>query len=645
MAYIDDVSPRDFMEQVRKGRERLSAFREMRVKTIKAYVGPHYDKGSDNVGSESLNMIFNAVRVLVPTIVLNFPKHTITSPYLAAKDYAHLLGLALEQHDKKINIRDTYRRVIVDAMFTLGILKTGLAQSDSVYAIDDQQWISSGEVYTEAVDFDDWVVDPRCREHMFRDARFMGHRLVVPRSMLLDSGLYDNDLVERLPSADSPTKQQTKAEEISKRHIEPSELSDFEDDVEIFEIWVPSANAIVTVPGDDESFDDYLRVTDYYGVKEGPYTLLSFTPAVPGNPLPIPLTSVWYDLHMLGNMMAKKIIDQAQRQKSIVAYKRSAADDMDEVKNAGDGEAVAVDDPSAVAALNLGGQLNSNEAHMNQLMNWFNMMAANPEQIGGQQVQANSATAANILQQNANVGLADMKDMVYVMAADEARKRAWFFHTDPLMKIPLVERQKMPPQLIMGPMGMPIVQPPTQQEVQVILTPEARNGDFMDFTFRIQPESMGRLDSKTRLQQEIQFATQIMPAVMTAAQVAMGLGIPLNAVELMIRMGRDMGLEDLDEIIYDPQFQQQMMMQQAMGPQMAPSKGQLPGQPNPNLNATLQNGQPGNVMGTPPNPAMLQRQDQQAGAADAQRMTRLALGHALAQPATNRFAAANPAGI
>jgi hypothetical protein len=92
-------------------------------------------------------------------------------------------------------------------------------------------------------------------------------------------------------------------------------------------------------------FEDYLRVDDYYGVKEGPYTLLTLTPPVPGNPLPVPSVGIWNDLHVLANRMAKKIIEQAERQKDVMAYRAAAADDAEELRNASDGESVKVDDP------------------------------------------------------------------------------------------------------------------------------------------------------------------------------------------------------------------------------------------------------------------------------------------------------------
>lgn len=626
MAIIDSISPRKFIDTVHRGAKRLMSFRKARLHFLKQYVGPYYDQMTGTTGTSAINLIFNAIRVLVPTMVFNFPKHTVMTPYLQAREYANMLGLALDQHDAKIDICDTYRRVIVDAIFTLGILKTGLAQSDSVYVFDDemgQDSIDNGTIYTDAVDFDNFVVDPNCKEYMFRDATFMGDRVTVPRQMLLDSGQYDNDLVMALPRAGgNNTRDRDKASDASMQNIDKDDNAALQDSVEIYELWVPAANVVVTVPGDqDSSQDKYLRVTDYYGVKEGPYTLLALTPPVPGNPMPVPMVGVWYDLHVLANQMARKVIEQAMRQKDLVAYKSSSADEAEELKDAGDGEAVKVDDPEAVRVLSFGGQRNSNENHLASLEGWFNMMAGNPAQVGGQNIEAHSATAANILQQNSGIGLEDMRDMVYKMAASEARKRAFYFHTDPMMQIPLTKRQPVPTPVP----GAEWLIVPTMQDIQVILTPEARSGDYLDYTFKIEPESMGRVDSKVRLQQEMSFAQQILPAVMLAAQTAMQLGIPFDAQAFLLRIAKDMNIMWLDEVLYSPQLQMQLLQQQMLGPQAAGSKGQTAGQPNPNLGpAMMQNGQPGQVMGAPPGPAQQFNQQAQGGADESQQMLKTA---------------------
>jgi len=629
MPVTQEVSPKKLQQAVNRGFERLANFRAARLHFLNQYTGAYYDKPSGAVGDNALNMIFNAVRILVPTMVMNFPKHTLMTPYLQAKQYATLLGLALDQHDQKIRIRDVYRACIVDAIFTLGIMKTGLCASDSILAMDDlEAHIDPGTVYTEKVDFDNFVVDPNSREHMFRDAAYMGDRITVPRRVLLESGLYKNDLIERLPGVNNADNRDSKASALSMRNIQIEENAAFEDDVEIVELWVPSANAIVTIPGAaDVVYDDYLRIDDYYGVKEGPYTLLALTPPVPGNPLPIPMVGIWNDLHVLANRMAKKIIEQAERQKDITAYKRTASDDAKELQNAGDGEAIAVDDPDAVKVLSFGGQQSSNENHLAALQAWFNMMAGNPEQVGGQRVDAKSATAAQILNNNAGVTLEDMKDMVYVAAADEARRRAWYFHTDPLMQIPLIQRQKQPGQQMVDPVsGQAIWMPPSVQEVQVVLTPEARRGDFIDFTFKIEPESMGRVDAKTRVAQAYDFAQKILPAVMAAAQICMALGIPFNAAAMIVRMAKDSGIEWMEEVFYDPQFQTEQMQQQAMGPQAQNSKGQV-AQPQGGgmMDQILQNGQPSSVMGGQPSQQHSQNAGFQEGANDAQSMVKSAM--------------------
>lgn len=644
MSLTDEISPKKFTQTVQRGFDRMANFRAARVHFIKEFVGPYYDQVQGELGTSPLNLIFNAIRILVPTMVMSFPKHNVITPYLQAREYANLLGLALDQHDRQIDIRNTYRAVIVDALFTLGILKTGLTQSDSIAVFNDdkgEESLDPGTVYTDKVDFDNFVVDPDSREHLFRDAGFMGDKIKVSRRMLLDSGLYNNDLIEQLPVLGTEDRGRHAAD-ISMRNINIEENYSLQDMVEVAEIWVPSANAIVTVPGDcSVTFDDYLRVDDYYGVKEGPYTLLTLTPPVPGNPLPVPSVGVWFDLHSMANRMAKKIMEQAERQKSIVGYKGSAVDDAQEVINAGDGEAIKVDDPQGIQTYNLGGQVNSNETHLQSLQNWFNMMAANPDQVGGNRIDAKTATGVQALQTNAAVGLEDMKDMVYQMAAGEARKRAWYFHTDPLMNIPLTKRQYSPGQVGPGPNGLPMfLQPPQIQDVQVILTPEARQGKFLDFMFSLEPESMGRKDSKTRLQQAMVFHQQILPAVATSAQIFASLGIPFDALADLVRLAKEMGIEWLDEVLLSPQIQAVAQQRLAMGPQLGPSKGQIaPQQPNANLGAQLQNGQPGQVRGTPQigqNPA----QGAQAGAADGQRAVNIALRSAF-RPASGPPALAN----
>lgn len=612
-----EISPRSFQREVHRGYKQLANFRKARQMFVRQYVGPYYNRTRGVVGDEALNMIFNAIRVLVPNIVMNFPTHKVESKFLAYKPYAELLELALAHHDKVSNIREIYRRVLVDAIFTLGIMKTGLCESDSIYALNETDRLDPGKLFTEAVDFDNFVVDPNSREHLFRDAMFVGDKIRVPRQTLLDSGLYKNDLLEQLPSLDETQARTQKVGDLSKSGASNS-MTKWLDEVEVCELWVPSANVLVTVPASDEvTVEDFLRVDDYYGPDSGPYTLLALTPPVPGNPLPVPTVGILYDLHFLINKIGKKIVDQAQRQKDVLGYKRTAADDAKSVIEAEDGDSVAMDDPDTAKVYSFGGQQRSNELHMESLRTWFNQLAANPEQLAGMRFDANSATQASLMQQNAAVGLEDTKDLVYQAAETEAAKRAWYLHTDPMIQLPLIRRAEIPqPPLIVG--GQTYPMPPTRQDEQVMLTPEARQGDWLDFMFTIVPDSMGRRDSNSRFAEAIDFAVKIMPAAASTAQACQAMGIPFNLQAYIIRMAKERGITWMEEVFDDPNFRLQRMQILSMGPSAEASKGTLQPNAGVGLNPILQNGQPGQVMAGAPSPETAFRQDAQAGAAEPQ---------------------------
>lgn len=596
-----EIAPIKLQNAAHACEKRQRNFVAARIMFVRQFVGQYYDQSHGNIGTEPLNLIFNAIRILLPNLVMNHPKHNVSSEYVSYRDYAEMLGLALDFNGKQINLRDVYRRWIVDAIFALGILKTGICDSGTAIHFDDQTIIDPGQIYTETVDFENLVYDPHLRGPL-HDSSFLGDKSRAPRQNLLDSGLYRNEFIERLPCCTSNGGMKS-VTEISRGLVRDETY--LQEEVEITELWVPNAQAITTIPGSQHVvFDDYLRVSDYEGPDNGPYTFLSFTPPVPGNPMPVSAVGIWHDLHVMANRMAKKIMDQALRQKDLVTYRRAAADDAEELRDAGDGDAVATEDPEGVKVVSFGGQNVKNEGAVDRLTMWFNMMAANPQAVGGQTMGADSATEAGILQSNANIGLEDMKDAVYIGSAEEGRKRLFYIHTDPLITQVLAKRQMTP-----TPSGMQM------QEVQVVLTPEARQGDWIDYACTIEPESMGRQDSATRLNKALDFAAKVLPAAATAATAMMQLGMPFNVQTYITRMAKEVGITWMDEVWFDPMFQQKMAMRVMQGPQMENSKGQ-PGAASPA--ALMQNGQPGNVGAGQMGAGEQMRSDQQMGAAESQ---------------------------
>ena len=610
-----NITPQKMQEAVALGFRQTANFRRARLLFLRNYVGQYYDRERGTIGDEPLNMIFNAIRVLVPNLVMTAPKHVIKCDTLAYRGYGELLGMALDVQGRDSDIDDTIRRWIIDSLFCIGITKTGLCESSSVIMFDETDEIDPGEIYTEIVSLDDFTAAP-CRR--FAEAPWIGNRVRLPRYQLLDSNLYDSDAVAKLPKADAS--QDDGSERLSRRNIRRDEEIEFGDMVDVVEVWVRAANAIVTVPyggarGAGVRLDDYLRVADFYGPKEGGYTFLALTPPVPDNPWPVAPVGIWNDLHVLSNRMASKIIDQADRQRDILGYRAANADDAQEIVDAADGDTIKMEDPSAAKVLSFGGQQRSNEAHLQQLMLWFNLMSGNTEALGGLRENSATATQAEILAANQTVGIDDMKNLVYKAVATEAAKRAWYLHTDPLIEVPLTRRMQIPAEYTMGPLGPTMTVPAQMVDQQIILTPEMRRGDFLDFHFEIQPKSMSRLSPHMRLRQAMEFAIKVIPAAATAAQICMQMGVAFSFPKFVIRMAKEADIEWLDEVFYDPEFQMQMAEYAARTTAMAGSQGVPTG--GGGIRDIMQNGQPANVAKTR-TPAQQTNRDQQMGAADAQ---------------------------
>ena len=117
-------------------------------------------------------------------------------------------------------------------------------------------------VDTVLVDLDDFVIDPLFKS--LAESSFFGDRTSIPRQFLLDYDLYDHDLVTKLPSSTMMRGGEKATAELSQQFQGVFDMRDLQDMVNVIELWVPGANALVTIPDPREiTFDKYIGVTDY----------------------------------------------------------------------------------------------------------------------------------------------------------------------------------------------------------------------------------------------------------------------------------------------------------------------------------------------------------------------------------------------
>ena len=165
------------------------------------------------------------------------------------------------------------------------------------------------------------------------------------------------------------------------------------------------------------------------------------------------------------------------------------------------------------------------------------------------------------------------------------RRIAWYLHHDPLIDIPLTKRTS------------------GGEEIQLSLTPEQRQGDFLKYVFKIVQRSMSRLDPTIRSKRIMEFGTNILPAAANTAMIMMQMGMPFNLQRYLTRLAEELGIGDwVQDLFNDPEFERKLQLYMAMGPQNSgkagggsiTSEGVMQNQGNPLARPVLTPGQEAN---------------------------------------------------
>lgn len=571
----DVVAAQKISEVVKEGFEFMRHYCKARAMCIRDYTAHSFRKPKGMTGEYPVNLIFMAVRVLVANLVMQGGLNKVITDIAAHKNYAELLGLALDKSQKQRKLHKVLRAGVVDMLFGFVAFKTSIAATGNLLQVGDDINVDPGQIYTDLIPLIDLSIDPTCRR--FEEAGFFSHNIRVQRQKLLDDDSWDHDLVLRLPSADTHPFMNGQYTELRSDVAKQQAMLSLQDFVYVCETYVPEAQAICYTPNPYQTtFDKFLKEPqDYYGPDEGPFTFGSVTPPVPDEPLPIAPVGVWRDLNEICNRIFKKIMNQSERQKDVTLYRPAYADVADAVREAPDGECIACDDPNAINTLSIGGQNPINEKMVGELRMWFNLMSGNVEQQGGYSSPTTTGTATEFQGLQGNIALTteDMRKQVYEMAGDISKKEAWFLHTDPLMFD------------TSGQSGIPLTRRVTGgKEIEVWLTPEQRMGDWAEFTFSIVKRSMNVMEPAMRARVITEFYANELPAVMNSAMIAMQMGVPFNVSRALMQLAEEKGIEDLMlEVFEDPTFQQRMQWFMQQGPKNA-GKGQA------SMGAIMQNG-------------------------------------------------------
>lgn len=453
----------------------MSTYRENRYKSVKQYVGANYSKNG-SILKMPVNLMMLATCIFAQRLVSSNPKAFITNNNKSLRPQAVNLGLACNQVIEEINYKRTMQLVVLDALFGMGIVKKGMTSKSQIEFNGFTHDI--GQCYIDHIDLDDFVIDMSSK--MIDQCSFMGNKYRRPYDLILNSGLYDPEIIKKIKREKS-IKYRKSSESGGDEEIEGISRCDgtydeetYLDYIDLIDLWLPYEGKFITMPYSPEgsNWDVPLREIDYEGPENGPYNILGFHD-VPGQLLPLPPASNWIELNEIANKLFRKLGRQADRAKTILGVMKGAEKDGKGILNANDGEAIGVTSPDKCREFKFGGVDNVGLAFFLQVKQLFSYHAGNLDSLGGLGAMSETVGQDKLMSESSSATIKGMQARVYDFSKQDIKDIAWYLWYDPFVQIPFTKPVKG-----------------TDIEIPYIFTEEDKEGDFLDLNFSIVPYSM-----------------------------------------------------------------------------------------------------------------------------------------------------------
>lgn len=525
-------------QAVESDRAVLRRARRNRRKTITQYVGFRYSsKGTAD--KHPLGLMELAVSAYTLFLVGGKPAARINTRNKNLRAPGRAFEYSLNGLAKEIDLRATLRRAVIDAMFGLAVVKTGLQASEVVEVggiLHDP-----GQAFADVVSLDNWVHDTSATR--WESVQYCGDIYRTTLREMHESGLYDPEVLNKLKATEPSTMNEDGEIKVSSMgDDEFGGAEAYEETIDLIDLWLPRDNLVLTFPWDKEVLTDNgpLRQVQWVGPERGMYNQMMLSP-VPDKLLPLAPMAMLQDLDSTANRIFNKLVRQAERQKTILSVARGADSDGRRIVDASDGETIGVDNPRNAQEFSFGGADPSNFAFLLQTKDIYSWMAGNLDTILGLSPQTETVGQERLLNQNSSRKLMAMKEEVNNFTERIFRDLGFFIWHDPVREFPVVKQARG---------GV---------EVETTFRPRDREGDLYEHEIDIEPYSMMHEPPELKLQKLSYFVNQVLPPL--APHMAQQ-GLTLDARAIIDENLRLLGLENFGHLILDLT---QIEMEKAMG--------------------------------------------------------------------------------
>ena len=515
----------DLSKAIGKSRKTLRVFRENRLKLMHEAVGKHYSENGA-IDKVPINFIELALNIYLQRLVAQNPKVSITTFYPQLKEIVKRFGLAGNNLIEDIELGDSLETVVINAMYSKGIIKIGLNRSTvEVGGITHD----SGQPFADSISLDDWFEDMTVSEN--ENAQFEGNYWYATQDELREMfpGIKDDEYNYEVDN----TEHEEKDHDISEGNSSISMREEFKPVVRMVDVFLKKQNLIVqaTYSGDeDDPIGEIKKTFVWKGPENGPYRKLGFA-KVPGNTMPSAPAQHWYDIHALENNLMRKLGRQAIREKTVTGIAPGGEDDGNRVLTANDGEMINLRDPKNVADLHSGGINPQSLAFVLAMKDMFSYFAGNIDNLGGLGPQSETLGQDQLLTASASMRIQKMQKEVTNFTTKVLQDLMWYLWYDPN------PNQK---EVVKTAPGFPDI------AISVPFNPEDREGDFIQYNIKLEPYSMQHHSPETKMQGIRTILMEIVPALRPDMDRD---GVSIDTHELFKTISKLSNIPELDDII------------------------------------------------------------------------------------------------
>lgn len=382
-----------------------------RLEAIREFAGFHYSEDSSpkRVPVPFLKM---AVGIYIRLLAARSPSALITTKKQDLKSTAANLELAINEIPKEIKLQSTLKELVLEALFSFGIAKVGLADSGELLGH------RVGKPFVDVVTMDDFIIDMSAKN--FSQIQYIGNQYWMDYEEIMEGGFFPKNRIRGM-EADKYTVIDRAGEERAEGISQDTEAQLFKEKKLLRDVWIPDDGVFATYAVEDEKL---LIDTQWKGPELGPYHILAFD-KVPGNLLPVPPVSIWRDLHELGNSLYRKISHQADSQKTTLGFSGGDDEGVKAFQTARDGDGIRYKGGKP-ERLTAGGVDPATLAFFINTKDIFSYFAGNLDSLGGLGVQSDTVGQDKLISAASSAQLKDMASEVIDFSRDLFRALAYY---------------------------------------------------------------------------------------------------------------------------------------------------------------------------------------------------------------------------